>query len=251
MEAGWKIKDLAGATGRTAKHVAARLALLQLPAGVRAKVDDGEMGVGEAAELLKLRHHPELLAEVAQAIVDDELDDIGWAVRHALLRAERQAKRAQVISQLTESGVAVVEHDGYGLPQGLTELGGYRGLDIDVEAHATEECHVVVVSRDGDTRPACADPSRHAKRGASELKAAKPTRVVSEHEARQREEPKAVRESGRARAEFLRELLGRRLPKAGVIGLVLPAFIRSANQLPAEAACDLLGLEAPSAREDY
>jgi ParB/RepB/Spo0J family partition protein len=251
VEAGWKIKDLARATGRTAKHVAARLALLQLPAGVRSRVDDGELRVGEAAELLKLRHHPDLLAEVAQAVVDDEVDDIGWAVRQALMAAERQAKRAEVIAQLRESGVAVVEHDGYGLPQGLTPLGGYQGLDVDAEAHAGEECHVVVVSRDGDTRPACGDPGRHAKKGGSDLKAAKPARVVSEHEARQREEQKAVREPARAWAEFLRELLGRRLPKAGVVGLVLQAFIRSANQLPAKAACELLGLEAPPAREDY
>ena len=40
---------------------------------------------------------------------------------------------------------------------------------------------------------------------------AKPARVVSEHEARQRDEQKALREAARARAEYLRELLGRRL----------------------------------------
>ncbi len=93
VQAGWKFGDLAKATGRSAKHVAAPLALRQLPAGVRTKVDAGQIGVGEAAELLKLRHHPELLVEVARAIVEDEFDDIGWAVRHALIRAERQAKR--------------------------------------------------------------------------------------------------------------------------------------------------------------
>ena len=36
-----------------------------------------------------------------------------------------------------------------------------------------------------------------------------------------------------------------------MVGLVLQAFIRSANQLPAKAACELLGLEAPPARDDY
>ncbi len=45
-EAGGKIRDLARGSGRSVKHVAARLALLQFPAGVRAKVDDGEIGLG-------------------------------------------------------------------------------------------------------------------------------------------------------------------------------------------------------------
>ncbi len=83
-----------------------------------------------------------------------------------------------MIAGLSESGVAVVEHGGYGIPQGLTELGDYRGLGLDAEAHAGEECHVAVVNGDADTRPACADPGRHAKKGASELKAAKPAHVV-------------------------------------------------------------------------
>ena len=156
-----------------------------------------------------------------------------------------------MVAELNEQGVTVVDHDGYGVPQGLSELGGYRGVDLDAEAHASEECHVVVVTRDGECRPACADAIRHAKKGASDLKVPKRTRVVSEHEAAQRAEQKAVRESAQARAEFLRELLVRLLPKASVIGLVLQAFIRSANQLPAKAACDLLDLEAPPAREDY
>ena len=45
VEAGWKVRDLARATGRSAKHVAARLALLQLPAGVRSRADNGDIGV--------------------------------------------------------------------------------------------------------------------------------------------------------------------------------------------------------------
>ena len=141
IEAGWKIRDLAKATGRSAKHVAARLALLQLPAPIRSKVDDGDIGVGEAAELPKLRHHPELLAEVARTIVEDDLDDIGWAVRQALGQAERQARRSAVIAELAEAGVRALDHDGYGVPQGLSELGLHRGVDVDAEAHASEECH--------------------------------------------------------------------------------------------------------------
>ena len=250
VEAGWRIRDLARATGRSAKHVSSRLALLQLPAAVRTKVDKDQISIGDATELLKLKDHPELLDEVAKALVGDEVDDVGWAVRHALQQAERQARRAAVIDELTASGVAVVEHDGYGIPNGLGELDGYQGLGLDPDAHAGDDCHVVVVTRDGDQRLACSEPGRHSRKGASELKVVKPPRVESEDDLRRKAEQKAVRNSAQARAEYLAELLGRRLPKASVTGLVFGAFLRSANQAPAKAACDLLGLDTPSAKED-
>lgn len=229
VEAGWKIKDLARATGRSAKHVSSRLALLQLPAAVRTKVDRDQISIGDAAELLRLKDHPGLLDEVAKALVGDEVDDVGWAVRHALQQAERQARRMVVIDELTASGVAVVEHDGYGIPNGMTELDGYRGLGLDPDAHAGDDCHVVVVTRDGDQRPACSEPGRHARKGGSELKVVKPLRTESEDDIRRKAEQKAVREAAQARAEYLGELLGRRLPKASVTTLVFKAFLRSAN----------------------
>lgn len=78
----------------------------------------------------------------------------------------------------------------------------------------------------------------------------KPPRVESEDEVRRKAEQKALRESAQVRAEYLRDLLGRRLPKATVTALVFQAFVRSANQAPAKAACDLLGLEAPNVTDD-
>ena len=243
VEAGWRIKDLAAATGRSARHVSGRLALLELPATVRTAVDHGKVSMADAGELLRLKAYPEALREVAAVVAADEVDDVGWAVRQALAQAERAAKRAAVIDALAATGVAVVEHDGYGTPEGVSLLGGYRGLDIDLDDHAGEPCHVVLVTRDGEQHPACNDTARHAKKGASELKVAKPTRVESEHEAQRKAEHKALRDSARERAGFLAEVLGRRLPKAKVTALALEAFVRSANQAPAKAACELLGLE--------
>ena len=251
VEAGWKIKDLAAATGRSARHVSGRLALLELPTTVRTKVDQGKVSIADAGELLRLKAHPEALKEVAAALAADEVDDVGWAVRQALGQAERVAKRAAVIEALAATGVAVVEHDGYGTPEGVSLLGGYRGLDIDVDDHAGEPCHVVVVTRDGEQHPACDDAGRHAKKGASELKVAKPARVAWEHEAQRKAEQKTLRESARQRAGFLAEVLGRRLPKAKVTALVLEAFLRSANQAPAKAAGELLGLEPAAAGDDH
>ncbi|MGH9223476.1 MAG: ParB/RepB/Spo0J family partition protein, partial [Acidimicrobiales bacterium] len=218
VEAGWRIKDAAKATGRTAKHVAARLALLQLPAEIRAKVDDAEITVGDAALLLKLRHHPDILQEVASSVAEGEDNDVAWAVGQALAAIERQARRTAAMAELAAAGVAAVEHDGYGLPQGVAEIGAHRGLDV--EAHAGEDCHVVVVGRDGNQRPGCVDPGRHAKKGASGLKVTRQNPAATDHDLAQRAEQKALRAAAATRAEYLRELLGRRQAKANVIGLV-------------------------------
>lgn len=252
VEAGWKIKDLAGATGRSARHVSTRLALLQLPAAVRSKVDQGKVSIADANQLLRLKAHPEVLKEVAAVLVDDDFDDdITWTIHHALAQAERQVRRAAIVEELVAAGVAVVDHDGYGTPPGLAVLGGHWGVDVDAEAHGGEPCHVVVVTRDADAQPACNDPGRHAKKGTSELKVVAPPRIESEHELNRRAEQKALRASATQRAEYLGKLLTRRLPKASVTSLALEAFVRSANQAPAKAACDLLGLEAPSAGQDH
>jgi hypothetical protein len=246
VEAGWKIKDLAAAVGRSARHVSTRLALLELPAALRAKVDQGKVALGDAVEVLRLKAHPDALAEVAAAVAAEEVDDVGWAVRQALAGAERAARRGAVIESLAAGGVAVVDHDAYGVPDGVCALGGYRGIDVDPGAHAAELCHAVVVSRDGEQVPACTDAARHGAKGASELKVPRRARVESPGEAERRAEQAALRESARHRGEFLAELLDRRLPKASVVALALEAFVRSANQAPAKAACELLGLK-PSA----
>ncbi len=155
-----------------------------------------------------------------------------------------------MIAGLSESGVAVVEHGGYGIPQGLTELGDYRGLGLDAEAHAGEECHVAVVNGDADTRPACADPGRHAKKGASELKAAKPAHVVpsAKPAGATSRRPCASRPGARGsspRAARPPSTQGeRRQPRT-------PGLHPFGQQFPAKAACDLLGLEAPPASEEY
>ncbi|MFP5377011.1 MAG: ParB/RepB/Spo0J family partition protein [Acidimicrobiia bacterium] len=247
VEAGWKIKDLAAAVGRSGRHVSARLALLELPAALRTKVDQGKVPLADAVEVLRLKAHPDALAEVAGAVVADEVDDVGWTVRQTLAGAERATRRAAVIESLAAGGVAVVDHDAYGVPDGVSALGGVRGLDVDPDAHAAERCHVVVVTRDGEQVPACNEPARHGAKGPSELKAPKRARVESEGEAERKAEQAALRDSARQRGEFLADVLGRRLPKASVVALALEAFVRSANQAPAKAACELPGLEPSTA----
>lgn len=135
-------------------------------------------------------------------------------------------------------------------PDGLA-LRSTSPIDPLADVHAGEPCHLVVVSEDGDQLPAGNDPQRHAKMGDSELKIVKPARVESEHELERKADRKAMRESAKEQASYLREFLIQRLPKASVTTLGAEAFIRSANQALAKAACDRLGLAAPSVGQDY
>ena len=109
---------------------------------------------------------------------------------------------------------------------------------------------MVVVIREGDCRPACGEPARHAERAPASSRWPSHAGRLRPR-GRQRQEQKAVWESARVRAEFLRELVGRRLPKASVIGLVLGAFLRSGQGAPGQGGLHLLGLEAPPALGDH
>lgn len=58
-------KELAKKVGRSAKHVASRLALLELPRTVRGQVHAGRLSLGSAAALLELVDEPQVIEEIA------------------------------------------------------------------------------------------------------------------------------------------------------------------------------------------
>lgn len=96
-------KELAKQVGRSAKHVASRLALLELPRNVRGQVHAGRLGLGAAAALLELVDEPQVIEEIAAG---DPAD-----VERAVLR--HQARSAQRAEQLghDESDVGDPEED--------------------------------------------------------------------------------------------------------------------------------------------
>ena len=96
-------KELAKKVGRSAKHVASRLALLELPRAVRGQVHAGRLGLGAAAALLELVDEPQVIEEIAAG---DPAD-----VERAVLR--HQARSAQRAEQLghDESDVGDPEED--------------------------------------------------------------------------------------------------------------------------------------------
>lgn len=95
----------------------------------------------------------------------------------------------------------------------------------------------MAVNREGASVPACAEPTRHAKRAPKSSRrrsGREPSRTTRRASAKSRRRCGSVPGPGRVP----RELLARRLPKGSVVGLIEQVYIRSTEQLPAEAACD-------------
>ena len=114
-------KELAKKVVRSAKHVASRLALLELPRSVRGQVHAGRLGLGAAAALLALVDEPQVIEEIAAG---DPAD-----VERAVLR--HQARSAQRAEQLGH------DESDVGDPEGDLQV-GRDGDDGEAEAAESE-----------------------------------------------------------------------------------------------------------------
>ncbi len=94
IDLGMTQRELAKRVGRTAKHVASRLALLELPRSTREGVHRGEVSLGAAQALLVLVDTPNVIEE----IVSEQPDDI----ERAVIRHQSIVERAATASKTVE-----------------------------------------------------------------------------------------------------------------------------------------------------
>lgn len=242
IEFGLPLAEVGRRIGRSARHISGRLALLELPRMVQAKVDSGKVTVAEATALLAIKDHPDLI----DRLLGDEWSrgDLERAVVRETARIEAEAKVTAAREVLEGEGVVVVEEwTRYGgrSRQPVAIGSGHCELAVDGARHRKEPCHAAHVTRSGEVVLLCTEPGRHRPGGGSPIELpsdAAPTR--GEERIVEREETKRRRQESQDRLAFAAGLITRRLPKADTTALVVTQFLAAAGSAQARTACALL-----------
>lgn len=259
VELGLSQRKIAERVGRSQSHVSKRVALLELPAEVRGDLDSGRITLEDAQELLKLREMPKRL----QAAWTRGRNSATVSVRvEEELREHDQVKRlGEETQRLKNAGVRVLKskRDAYRvlkLPKGAVEVskqGGWSQLKLDPEKHAKEPCAAAIVSDSyGGVRVIhlCTDRKRHPKlkTGAERDRTRE---VAAGARAKELEQQKQLKAAAKARREFARDLLERRVTKDTALERLVQGFLTVSQQDALKLACELLGLEPRQTKSAY
>jgi hypothetical protein len=88
FEAGRNVTAMATTLGRSAKHISARLALLELPKKARRAIERNKISLGDAEALLAAREHPDLTIESIDS-EDGGCLDVRRSIEHGLRERRR------------------------------------------------------------------------------------------------------------------------------------------------------------------
>lgn len=197
VEHGMTQKELARRIGRSARHVASRLALLELPKAVQEELHDGVMTVAEGQALLVFRSQP----EVIEQLLADE-----WS-RRDIERAVLREQHRQAVAKTNAERLAAQKAR---------------------EAAAATRDHSAV----GEAPP---------EQDAGVAERNDPIAV-------ERARAKARSRAGKARVDFARALLDRKVPKGDAVGLIAAQVLADLSATHAKLACGLLGIEPVEGR---
>ena len=246
--AGRTVTDMSATLGRSAKHISARLALLELTKKARRALERNKISLSDAEALLTAREHPDLIDATIDALDGDaEIVDVRRKIESALRERRRDEAVASLVAQAEDRGLRVVEYEGY-QPTGYRTL--RDGLNLDTEArrqHRREPCHAVTIEARWDGRAelieVCTDWRRHTAR--AKASDASTVRVASAAGSdAERERQTARRSWVRRRTEFISAALAGRVPKSTVLDPALSALIEEAGANASRRAAQLLALDA-------
>lgn len=160
-------RDLAPKVGKAQSHISKRIALLELPKDVQAKVDSGGITIADAVELAKIADHP---TRVKKVMNGPTYQSIALRVQHELDDLKREQKIAKQQEEFESKGYAtIVVQNQWQLPAGVHRLKGgstydAHALDITAKKHETGDCHAIAIPRNGDGAfPVCTNRKNHPK----------------------------------------------------------------------------------------
>lgn len=255
-EEGHTNKQIEAATGIKSKQITKRRKLATLTPAQFAAVENRELD--EQLELAELASKPDVLDDVMVLLDHAPNTRIGWAVQ----QAERQRRNAEMwdklepkLEKLRAAGVEVIgtrdEPAGYSDVSGRWSRLGDKYNDekgLDIKAHATESCHVMVVSTGYDSKPEvsayCKSPSRHLPRGASDLEF-EDAEARAERRATETQDRKRERKLREARRNVLSEQVSAiaKKPMSQVLPVLAQQLIKRSWAEANKEAVRLLGLE--------
>ena len=200
-------RAIADRVGCSQSHVSKRLALLDLPGHVQARITKGTLPLEAAAALVRLKDFPDKLKKAA----GEDPSKIAYAVERAEQDIAWETKAAELIDVAKGKGWAVVEapadpYNRTGRSYKTLARWGYSEaeLDVDVSKHETEPCHGVMIPtkrawpylETPSATSVCTDPARHGPKGGSKLKAKAQPKPKDPHaEARAKADAERAREN--------------------------------------------------------
>lgn len=247
-ECGYTQRQLADRVGRSQAHISKRLTLLDLPETVQKQVEDGKLGVGDAVEIAKLKDQPELMAEAADAVVEE--DSYRGSTAGLVKRMKEDAARLDKIKAVTEKaeaeGITVIEGNHYGkaVTIGPNTYEGYE--KVKVAEHKKLDCHAIEISWNGSVVPLCTKPDNH-KDVAS--KGARTSTTKSAAQTKEDRERKELKEASKARAEVVTDILSRRVAKTGLVESLVCCLIDHAHHDALKIALGFLQVEMPESKD--
>jgi len=245
----WSQRQIAAGVGCGQSHVSKRLALLELPTEVLAKVDSGGIKVADAEALTRLVPYPKKLKQIVDPVLKHgaPLYNIDWRVRQAVESARVGEKIADVKKKLKAAGLTLVKHEGhpsYGFrpPEGVFRIGdGWDELPLDAKQHKKEPCHAVGIDpKSGKVIPLCQDRSQHPgvkTRGEKQ----RGGRVVP---TRDDKTLGLLRELRQVRQAFALELVVRSLSRLEGTDILLDAVLEDCDWGKLEAVAGQFGIRA-------
>lgn len=262
---GWKVDQVATATGRSKAMVSSRLKLAKLPDATRERLHTHELTLDVAEKLVEFADDPATLAKLERSAAGYNFAyDLQWARRH---RQEAKAK-AKTEKELAGAGVEVIDRpdqfpwrsveqpvlDVVGPPDltGMDAAARQAATEKAIAEHATCEHHAAIVNPGGVVQYVCTNPPAHPdwEAGRQLHDPGAETEAAAE---REQEEQLAV--ASEVRLEFLGDTLTRPLADGALLPVVRRAVRRrvtSDYQTDDRIGrvLELLGLPLPSAKKN-
>ena len=245
VDAGFHQKEIAKKVGRSEAHISKRLALLQLPEQVHARISKGDITLGDALELAKLVDHPTHLDRVLERTGRYHYSGYAGAVRDELDMVKKASAMADARRGLEQRGIPIVKEAelGYGVNFGQKErpLAGqhrdWEEIGVSIKQHEGEPCHAAVIDGVGQVIYVCTDPKRHADVDA------KSKRALDAKEQRQAElrKNKQRKLEGEARVEVATKVLA--APLEQHVQFIADQVARVGTHDECRVTCEILGLE--------